>query len=160
MPSTHLPSLACHLGNIKYFYIFTCSITGSTISNSYLMYITAYRGLLMVLKINYINFTDIYMYIYMYIYIWFNTLWPNDTIWWHISGLTLAQVMAWCLMAPSHYLNQCWLIISEVHLMRPISQEVPHPPITKSSLKITFVKFHPNLPGANELIHMVLPAIE
>ena len=22
---------------------------------------------------------------------------------------TLVQVMAWCLMAPSHYLNQCWL---------------------------------------------------
>ena len=27
---------------------------------------------------------------------------------------TLAQVMACCLMAPSHYLNQCWLIISDV----------------------------------------------
>ena len=25
------------------------------------------------------------------------------------------QVMACCLTAPSHYLNQCWLIISEVH---------------------------------------------
>ena len=25
-----------------------------------------------------------------------------------LSGSTLAQVMAWCLMAPSHYLNQCW----------------------------------------------------
>ena len=29
-------------------------------------------------------------------------------------GSTLAQVMACCLMAPSHYLNQCWLTISEV----------------------------------------------
>ena len=27
---------------------------------------------------------------------------------------TLVQVMACCLMATSHYLNQCWLIISEV----------------------------------------------
>ena len=27
---------------------------------------------------------------------------------------TMAQVMAWCLVAPIHYLNQCWLIISEV----------------------------------------------
>ena len=27
---------------------------------------------------------------------------------------TLAQVMACCLMAPSHYLNQCWLTISKV----------------------------------------------
>ena len=30
------------------------------------------------------------------------------------SGSTLAQVMACCLMAPSHYLNQCWFIISRV----------------------------------------------
>ena len=26
---------------------------------------------------------------------------------------TMVQVMACCLMAPSHYLNQCWLIITE-----------------------------------------------
>ena len=34
----------------------------------------------------------------------------SDIIWWHRSGSTLAQVMAWCLTAPSHYLNQSWLI--------------------------------------------------
>ena len=35
-----------------------------------------------------------------------NTLWPSsDTIWQHICGSTLVQVMACCLMAPSHYLN-------------------------------------------------------
>ena len=33
----------------------------------------------------------------------------------HGSGSTLAQVMACCLTARSHYLNQCWLIISKVH---------------------------------------------
>ena len=33
-------------------------------------------------------------------------LWASDTIWWHRYGLKLAQVMAYCLMAPSHYLNQ------------------------------------------------------
>ena len=28
--------------------------------------------------------------------------------WWrHRTGSTLAQVMAWCLASPSHYLNQC-----------------------------------------------------
>ena len=44
-----------------------------------------------------------------------NSLWPSDAIWQHRSGSTLAQVMAFCLTAPSHYLNQCcWLIISEV----------------------------------------------
>ena len=29
------------------------------------------------------------------------------------SGSTLAQVMACCLTAPSHHLNQCWLVISK-----------------------------------------------
>ena len=44
----------------------------------------------------------------------FTSLWPSDAIWWQRSWSTLAQVMACCLTAPSHYLNQCWLIISEV----------------------------------------------
>ena len=44
----------------------------------------------------------------------FNSLWPSGIIWQQGSRSTLAQVMACCLMAPSHYLNQCWLIISEV----------------------------------------------
>ena len=43
-----------------------------------------------------------------------NSLWPSDAIWWQRSGSTLVQVMACCLTAPSHYLNQCWLIISKV----------------------------------------------
>ena len=38
-----------------------------------------------------------------------NTLWPSDVIWRYRTGSTLAQVMACCLTAPSHYLNQCWL---------------------------------------------------
>ena len=46
----------------------------------------------------------------------FNSLWPNDAIWRHRSGSTLAQVMACCLTAPSHYLNQCWLITSKIQL--------------------------------------------
>ena len=45
---------------------------------------------------------------------WVNSLRPSDAIWRHRSGPTLAQVMACCLTAPSHYLNQCWLIISKV----------------------------------------------
>ena len=36
---------------------------------------------------------------------------PSWLLLWHEGNLLiLAQVMAWCLMAPSHYLNQCWLI--------------------------------------------------
>ena len=42
-----------------------------------------------------------------------NSLWPSDAIWRQRSGSTLAHVMACCLTAPSHYLNQCWLIISK-----------------------------------------------
>ena len=43
-----------------------------------------------------------------------NSLWPSDAIWRQRSGSTLAQVMACCLTAPIHYLNQCWLIITMV----------------------------------------------
>ena len=43
---------------------------------------------------------------------------PSDAIWWQRSGSTLAQVMACCLMAPSHYLNQCWPIISDIHMFK------------------------------------------
>ena len=46
--------------------------------------------------------------------IYFNSLWPSDAIWRHKSGSTLAQAMACCLTASYHYLNQCWLISSEV----------------------------------------------
>ena len=38
----------------------------------------------------------------------------SDAIWRQRSGSPLAQVMACCQTAPSHYLNQCWLIISKV----------------------------------------------
>ena len=41
-----------------------------------------------------------------------NTLWSFNTIWRQRSGSTLTQVMACWLTAPSHYLSQCWLIIS------------------------------------------------
>ena len=39
-------------------------------------------------------------------------LWPSDTIWCHATWSTLVKVMALCLMALSHYLNQCWPIIT------------------------------------------------
>ena len=41
-----------------------------------------------------------------------NSLWPSDAIWWQRSGSILTEViMACCLTAPRHYLNQCWLRI-------------------------------------------------
>ena len=42
----------------------------------------------------------------------FNSLEPSDAIWRQRTRSTLAQVMACCLPAPSHYLNQCWLIMN------------------------------------------------
>ena len=43
-----------------------------------------------------------------------NSLGPGDAIWHWRSWSTLIQVMACCLTAPSHHLNQCWLIIRKV----------------------------------------------
>ena len=45
---------------------------------------------------------------------WLNSSWLSDAICRHRSGSTLAHVMACFLMAPSHYLNQCWPTISKV----------------------------------------------
>ena len=39
---------------------------------------------------------------------------PYDRHWRRRTWSTLVQVMAWCLEAPSHYLIQCWSIISDV----------------------------------------------
>ena len=50
-----------------------------------------------------------------------NSLWPSDVIWRQGSRSTLAQVLACCLTAPSHYLNQCWLMINEVLCHSPDS---------------------------------------
>ena len=70
-----------------------------------------------VCKISFILFTPqriLFLIQYAVLVIIINALWPRDAIWRHRSGSTLAQVMACCLTALSHYLNQCWLIISEV----------------------------------------------
>ena len=78
--------------------------------------------------------------------------------WWHISGSTLAQVMAWCLKAPSHYLTQYWFIISKwVSLTTTWLPEGIFKKHTSSfNHKITLkLKFHWNPPGANELMFRI-----
>ena len=40
-----------------------------------------------------------------------NPLWPSEDTWRHSSESTLAQVMAWCRTAPSHYLNQSGFLV-------------------------------------------------
>ena len=92
---------------------------------------------------------------------WFNSLGPSDAIWWHRSGSTLVQVMACCLMAPNHYLNQCWLIISKVLRHSPEGNFIRDTSATihwnwlKNS-KIWNLKLNWNLPGANELMDLLL----
>ena len=74
-----------------------------------------------------------------------NSLWPRDASWWNRSGTTLAQVMVCCLTATSHYLDQCWIIIS--------SAQVPH--LYKNTSAINhwnklenhLLDFHSNLRG-------------
>ena len=63
-----------------------------------------------------------------------NSLWPSDVIWGQGSRSTLAQVMACCLTAPSHYLNQCWLMISGVFWHSPDSN------FTENTQKIFIVE--------------------
>ena len=44
-----------------------------------------------------------------------NSLWPSDDIWRLRPRSTLGPGMVCCLTVPSHYLNQCWLLISLWH---------------------------------------------
>ena len=66
------------------------------------------------------------------------------------SGSILAQAMACCLTAPSHYLTQCWLIISNVlwHSSEGIISEDVN---QLNKIEIPFLESHPNLPGVKEL---------
>ena len=65
------------------------------------------------------------------------------------SWSTMVRVMACCLTN----VDLSSVRASGIH-PRAISQELPQPPITEISLKIIYAKFHSNLPGANELIHL------
>ena len=58
-------------------------------------------------------------------------------------------------MLTDHYRSS-----SDIHI-RAISQEMPQPSITEICLKITYLKFYSNFPGANELIYGVgMPSIK
>ena len=72
-------------------------------------------------------------------------------IWHHGYGSTLAQVMAWCLSAPNHYLNQCWLTIKGVRWHIPESNFTAcalGTILCMMSLEIILLKFLSHLSGA------------
>ena len=74
-------------------------------------------------------------------------------IWRHRSESTLTQIITCWLMGPSHYLNQCWVIINEVlwHSPKTNSQEVLKISIRKLDLKNTLTKSRLHLSGDNKL---------
>ena len=51
-----------------------------------------------------------------------NSLRPSNAIWRHRTRPILAQGMACCLTAPSHYLNQCWLLYSNLPGVNELTQ--------------------------------------
>ena len=91
------------------------------------------------------------LYVTQYLFYSFST---SNTIWRHKSGSTLAQVMACCLTAPSHYLNQCWLVIGKVQWLSSECNFTRYTLaiITEISLKTNYIKFCSNLSGADKLL--------
>ena len=87
------------------------------------------------------------------------TLWPADIIWQLQCGSTLTQVITCCLMAPSHCLNQCWLIIRcfAAFFSRTISKQEPRLLFCIMGLKSILLNWLPYLAGAN-VNHGELPS--
>ena len=83
---------------------------------------------------------------------WFNWLWLSDAIWRQRSGPKSVQVMACCLAAPSHYLNQCQLTTQGVYGIHMIAQEVPMNLIRNMCSEITFWKLQPHLTGVMQWV--------
>ena len=78
---------------------------------------------------------------------------PSDTTWWHLAGSGNGLC---CLIAPSHYLNQCCLIISEVQWQSSEANftrntsAISHQNQLQNYLDI---RSYSNLPGVNVLTH-------
>ena len=76
--------------------------------------------------------------------------------------LIMAHVMACCLTAPSHYLNQ-WPMLTS-HQLSPVTffteqfhmRHIYQTSITKIYFKTIHIKFHSNLTGANELTRLLV----
>ena len=84
----------------------------------------------------------------------FNLLGPCDSICHRRSWSTSIQAMAYYLTAPSYYINQCWLTISEVQ-GHPSEGNFTKDTSVVDLLKLAwnpFLYFFSNLPGGNELI--------
>ena len=83
---------------------------------------------------------------------WVNSLWPSYDTWQHRSGSTLDLVMAWCLMAPSDFLSQCWLFTYHGVLWHSSKSNSRGTAPEISVCKMSIVKLLPHLSGANGLM--------
>ena len=79
-----------------------------------------------------------------------NLLWLSDAIWHQKTLLTLVQVRACFLTAPSHYLNQCWLNHQSVPLAFTSKYRSKYQ-VKERCLKNRHIKLLQNIPGADEL---------
>ena len=71
------------------------------------------RNFLAFVKLFLFGLKNVRCFIYIFQYFMKTKLILIVALWCHIYGTvrswsTLLQAMAWCLMAPSHYLNRCW----------------------------------------------------
>ena len=74
-------------------------------------------------------------------------------MWRHRSGLTLSSGNGTKPLPEPMFIYHISVRSSDIHL-RAISQEKPQHSITEISPEITDLRFHSNLPGANELTPM------
>ena len=92
----------------------------------------------------------------------FNSLWPGDAIWRIRTGSTLAQVVAYCPMTPSYYLNLCSLFIGEAQ-WQSLESNFTKRYLSHRSLKLAWKLlnqiFHSNLPGVSEFKTGITQAI-
>ena len=76
-----------------------------------------------------------------YTYHTLNSLWPRYDKWRHRSRSTLAQAMPCWLTAPSHYLDQSWIIISKVQWL-PFKEQFQKRYLSHLSLKLSLKITH------------------
>ena len=81
-----------------------------------------------------------------------NTLAPCNTILYFETWSALVQIMACCLMAPIHYLNQCWLIINVSFYWRTFWRKCSkYQNSSATYLRITHLRLQPHFPEMNKL---------
>ena len=121
------------------------------IVNKYTLYIHCICWICEI-KNHYIPHCVLILFISSYLTI-INSLWLSDTTSCLRTGPTLVQILACCLMALSHYLNWCSLIISDVlwHSLEPISNA--HDSYPWYEFKIIHLRLQPHLPGTSELMY-------